>query len=50
MAMALGHKYWLVPQISTRFFSDYDLTDEGIAAVVDILKHVMRQGASRTEL
>ena len=41
MAEALGLDYWLVPRISCFKHEHYRLTDEGIAHVVALLRHLL---------
>ena len=41
MAMALGLDYWIVPGISAFFLGQYEMTPEGAAAVVRLVRHIL---------
>ena len=41
MALALGHSYWLVPQITSHMFSNYVMDEVKVGLVVRLLRHVI---------
>ncbi len=43
MAMALGMDYWLVPQLSSFYYGKYNATNDNVAAVIRLLRYVIRQ-------
>ncbi len=42
MAMALGMDYWLVPQLSSFYYGNYNATNDNVAAVIRLLRHVIK--------
>jgi hypothetical protein len=49
MAMALGMDYWLVPQISAFYHLRYTANNSNVAAVVNLLRHVLKLNKSSNE-
>ena len=43
MSMALGLDYWLVPQLTTHFFGNYEMNEENTSAVLRLLEHLLKE-------
>ena len=41
MAFALGVQYWVVPQVTSRYYGRFALRPDSVAAVIRVVTHVL---------
>ena len=43
LAMMCGHDYWMVPELSSEYFGNFEADGESVSAIISVVKHVITQ-------